>query len=988
MAKKERQRRPKTPKLREAIDYKLKPLDRARATSWLDDLRAAADLSSDRRLSERLTDGDLGIFLAAIMDHSRFLRGLMLDDPSRLSRLLETEPDASLKVVCEVTRRCWSGRSLTEAMACLRHCRAELALLVGLADLGHAWDCDQSMAALTAFADAAIAAAASAALILEHERGHIVLHDPKNPQPGCGWILLAMGKLGACELNYSSDVDLIVLFDPTASSIPDGREPAKLFIRMTQTLVRILQEHTDAGYVLRADLRLRPDPGSTAAAISVPAALHYYESHGQNWERAAMIKARSVAGDIGAGEMFLGELAPFIWRKYLDYAAISDIHSIKRQIHDHRGHGVIAVAGHNLKLGRGGIREIEFFVQTQQLIAGGRNPELRGRRTLEMLSALAGDGWVDPEAASDLANAYRFLRSTEHRLQMIDDQQTHTLPSEAMGLKRVALLSGMATTGQFEKKLRQVLETTQRHYSKLFEDKPALAATIGNLVFTGDEDDPDTLETLSGMGFTDPAMVSGVIRGWHYGRYPATRSQTARERLTEVTPALLETLAKEQGDSAVIAFDRFLSQLPGGIQLFSLISSNPWLMTLFGDIMGAAPRLANIIAQRPHVIDAIIDPAFFGSLPDKTLLATHLRQTMDQAASYEDALDRARVFGQEQSLLVGARILAGAIDAERAGIAFSELADLLIAEALRRAVDNVEAVHGRIAGGRTALLALGKLGGREMTATSDLDLILLYDHGKRAKLSNGERPLAGGQYYARLTQRLVAALSAPTAEGTLYEVDFRLRPSGNSGPLATSIDAFTAYQTNEAWTWEHMALTRARPIAGDAKLIRSAEGAIRGVLGHSRQAKPLVADILEMRGLIAEEKGTDNPWDIKQVSGGLVDIEFIAQFLQLRFAAKHPEILDIETGRALSAAAEVGVLSAKHAAILLPACQLFQRLIQILRLCVNDPFEPDRAPEGLKRLLARAGEMPDFVRLETDLVERQTAVRAVFEKTLGPFTAG
>ena len=984
MTERHRPRRAGPKRLREAIDSRLRPLDLARARSWLQDLvEACREVGQGDACKSILADEGLGGFLAAIMDHSRFLRHLMLDDPARLLRLLSTEPEIALNAVCKAAGRSWREPSQDAVMARLRHCRAELALLVAIADLGRVWESDRAMAALSAFADAAISAAASAALRTEHQLGHIRLPDPERPQQGCGWILLAMGKLGANELNFSSDVDLIALFDPTAPAISAGAEPAKLFVRLTRSLIKILQERTEDDYVLRTDLRLRPDPALTAVAVSVPAALLYYETLGQNWERAAMIKARPVAGDIAAGESFLAELAPFIWRKYLDYAAIADIHSIKRQIHDHRGHAAIAIAGHNLKLGRGGIREIEFFVQTQQLIAGGRNLALRGRATLDMLLALAREGWVDAGTAEQLADAYRFFRDTEHRLQMINDEQTHTLPDEPAELKRLALLLGMTTVGQLEQQLRRLLETTQRRYSRLFEEAPALSATIGNLVFTGDEDDPDTLRTLEEKGFADPALVSGLVRGWHFGRYPATRSTTARERLAEVTPALLDALAKDSGDSAVLAFDRFLSRTPAGVQLFSLIGSNAWLLSLLADILGAAPRLADIITRRPHVLDAIIEPAFFGELPDSKLLAAHLRQTMDQATSYEEALDRARIFGQEQSLLIGARILAGSIDARRAGAAFTDLADLLIGEALRLSQEALEAGHGKMPGGRVALLAMGKLGGGEMSATSDLDLILLYDFSKKATGSDGDRALTGSQYYTRLTQRLVAALAAPTAEGSLYQVDFRLRPSGNSGPVATSIDSFTAYQTDDAWTWEHMSLTRARLIAGDGGLIRAAKATIGKVLSEPRQAKRLSDDVLEMRSVIEEEKGGGSPWDIKLAPGGLVDIEFIAQYLQLRHASKHPELLAIGTETSLSAASEAGLLSATRAEILLPALRLYQSLIQIIRLCVEEPFRPDDAPDGLKALLARAGEMPDFYRLEAILADTQMAVRSVFEGVIG-----
>ncbi len=975
--------------LRRAINPDLHPLDAAAAAKWRGELAAAGqEAEVAKAIAAILAEEPLAGFLAAVMDLSPFLRRLILDDPRRLLRVLDDAPDTRLAVIRTTTEECWKQPE-EEAMATLRQSRAELALLVALADLGMVWDIGQSMAALSSFAEAAIGAAASMALVKEHVAGHIRLPNPSAPQKGCGWIVLAMGKLGGNELNYSSDVDLIALFDPEAAAIPPDTEPAKLFIRLTQSLIRILQEHTADGMVLRTDLRLRPDPGSTAVAISVPAALLYYEVHGQNWERAALIKARPVAGDIAAGEAFLKELSPFIWRKYLDYAAIADIHSIKRQIHDHRGHASIAVAGHNIKLGRGGIREIEFFVQTQQLIAGGRNPALRGRGTLAMLTALAEIGWIDQTAAEELTASYRLFRIVEHRLQMIGDEQTHTLPDDDEGLLRVARLARTGSVAAFEALLRPGLEATRRHYAQLFEEAPALSANVGNLVFTGDEDDPETLATLAALGFADPGQVSTIVRGWHFGRCPATRSAAARERLTEVTPALLDALARDRGDAAVLAFDRFLARLPAGVQLFALLGSNPWLLSLLADILGSAPRMADIVTRRPHVLDAILEPAFLEGLPDHATLAEHLRLTMDEAKSYEDALDRMRIFGQEQCFLIGIRILAGAIDMGRAGAAFSDLADLLIAEALRLAdAAMVEAQNGHMPSGRVAIVAMGKLGGREMTAASDLDLIVLYQFAEGAIGSDGAHPLAGAQYYARLTQRLVAALSAPTAEGGLYEVDFRLRPSGNSGPLATNIDSFIAYQTSEAWTWEHLALTRARLVAGDERLIRAATAAMRSILAKPRPAKGLTEDVTEMRRLIETEKGADDPWDIKTARGGLIDVEFIAQYLQLRHAGEQPGLLNPSTDAALSAAAEAKLLSRAQADILLPAFRLYQTLIQIIRLCLDEPFHSDTAPEGLKALLARATALPDFARLQAHLVETQGAVRAVFAKIVGKLPTG
>ncbi|MCR4282560.1 MAG: bifunctional [glutamine synthetase] adenylyltransferase/[glutamine synthetase]-adenylyl-L-tyrosine phosphorylase, partial [Bauldia sp.] len=688
--------------------------------------------------------------------------------------------------------------------------------------------------------------------------------------------------------------------------------------------------------------------------------------------------------DQKAGEAFLAELTPYIWRKYLDYAAIADIHSIKRQIHDHRGHEEVAVAGHNIKLGRGGIREIEFFVQTQQLIAGGRDPELRGRRTTEMLAALTKKGWIDKATRDDLTRSYLFLRQVEHCLQMVADEQTHTLPEDDAGLATIARMAGYADVDRFGEALLATMRAVRDRYVRLFEAAPSLTSAGGSLVFTGDADDPDTLATLARLGYRQPPDVTRAVRAWHFGRYPATRSASARERLTDFVPVLIEALARtESADAAFAAFDRFLARMPAGVQLFAILQSNPGLLDLLATILAVAPRLAETIIHRAHVLDALIEPAFFGTLPDKKTLDQRLAMTLAEAKSFEDLLDRARIFGQEQSFLIGVRVLAGTVGVRNAGYVYSDLADMLIAALLDAIRREFEKTHGRMKRGEVALLAMGRLGAREMTAASDLDLLLLYDHDGKAQASDGARPLPGGQYFARLTQRMIAALSSPTAEGTLYAVDLRLRPSGNAGPVATHIDGFAAYQAKEAWTWEHMALTRARPVAGDKRLMARARDAITKIVAKPRDPKKVIADVLEMRAMIEDAKGGEGVWDLKQAPGGLIDIEFIAQSLQLIHAADHPEIVSTETEAVLSAAAKAGLLPANEADILLPALRLYQALIQILRLCVDGVFKPGEAPRGLLERLARAGELPDFATLAAHVRETEAAVRQSFERLIG-----
>jgi glutamate-ammonia-ligase adenylyltransferase len=964
-----------------ALRPRLKPAAAAARKARLKEL-AAADEGG--RLRAMLDGRSAASFVASVMEASPFLRGLILGDPGRLAGFLGADPAAEAKRIVVRTDQSWKGADEAGLMAALRHARQDMALLAALADLGGVWDVATVTETLSAFADAAVGAAVRFILAEAARAGSIDLPDANEPEAGSGWIVLGMGKFGGGELNYSSDIDLIVLFDPEIARVAAGQEPSTLFVRLTKRLVHILSEHTGDGYVFRTDLRLRPDPGATNIAMSTGAALQYYESMGQNWERAAMIKARAVAGDKAAGEAYLAELTPYIWRKYLDYAAIADIHSIKRQIHDFRGFEEVGVAGHNIKLGRGGIREIEFFVQTQQLIAGGRNPELRGRRTVDALGALAGAGWIDEATRRDLTEAYFRLRTVEHCLQMIDDEQTHILPEDDARLGVVARMAGYVSVAAFSKALLATLHAVRDRYARLFERAPSLTSTLGSLVFTGEDDDPDTLATLSRLGYAKPSDVTRAIRSWHHGRYQATRSATARERLTEFVPPLLEALARtDNADAAFAAFDRFLARLPAGVQLFSLLNSNPGLLDLIAMIMGAAPRLAEIIIRRAHVVDAVIEPAFFGRLPDRSVLAKRLAATLAEASSYEDALDRARIFGQEQAFLISLRLLAGTVGPRQGGIAFAELAEMLVAALTERARREFEAVHGRMKDGRIAVVALGKLGGREMTAASDLDLILLYDFDDRSATSDGERPLPGGQYFARLTQRLVAALSAPTAEGALYRVDFRLRPSGKSGPLATHIDAFAEYQGREAWTWEHMALTRARPIAGDAPLMDEASRQIAAIVTGRRDAGKVAADVLEMRAMVEEAKGGEGAWDLKQAPGGLVDIEFIAQFLQLVHAANHPDLISTETEAVLLAAAKDGVLPAAESEVLLPALRLHQALMQILRLCIDERFDPEKAPGALLRRLAEAADLPDFPTLDRHLRDTEAAVRRSFERLIG-----
>lgn len=964
-------------------------IDPERADLFLADILDKASSSTGasdlRRLLE--TRSDVNDCLKGVLSNAPYLRDLALANPERLYQILTQPPEVRLARLISDARQT-SAENEAGLMRDLRLLKQDLALTLGLSDIAGAIDLDQVTGALASFADAALTAAIRFCLTDLGSKGKFEPCDPGEPEKGSGYIVLAMGKHGASELNYSSDIDLIVLYDPDKAPLSANAEAPVEFVRITRRLVKIMQDRTAEGYIFRMDLRLRPDPGATPLAMSIPAALVYYESLGQNWERAALIKARACAGDIEAGNAFLTEIVPFIWRKYLDFAAIADVQSIKRQIHMHKGHGSIAVAGHNVKLGRGGIREVEFFVQTQQLIAGGRNPELRGRRTLEMLDGLLEAGWIKEDARAELREAYVFLRAVEHRIQMLNDEQTQLLPKDDEGLKRVSNLMGFESRGSFEDALLAQFGRVQHHYSELFEDEPALASEIGNLVFTGDDHDPDTLETLARLGFRHPATAADIVKAWHFGRYPATRSTKARERLTELHPALIGALAAtDNADAALLAFDGFLAKLPAGVQMFALLRSNPQLLNLLATVMGAAPRMAETVSRRVHVLDTVLDPAFFGAMPSVDEFREGLDRTLALSRFYEEALDRARIFAQEQQFLIGLRLISDTLGADKVGHALARLAEVVVDRVLTQVAAHVRESHGDITGGNFAILAMGKLGGREMTASSDLDLILLYETPENAKQSDGKRPLAVSQYYARLTQRLVTALSAPTAEGSLYEVDFRLRPSGNAGPLATNLAGFVAYQKNEAWTWEHMALTRARVITSSSEeFSQKITSHLRGTLASKRDPKKLADDVRTMRARIEKEKGTKDVWDLKQVAGGLVDIEFLAQYLQLVHADKYPEVVAQGTEEALQNLRGHGLLATGDADLLLQALRLYQRLTQVLRMVLSGKFIPSEAPGGVLDLLTHAGGAPTLSRLEAELAETQAAVRAKFEELIGQVT--
>lgn len=864
----------------------------------------------------------------------------------------------------------------------LRQKKEQAALYIALADICKMWDLSDVTAHLSEFADLCVSSSLNALLNVESENGNYNVSDKNHPHLDSRIFVLALGKLGANELNYSSDIDLMVLYDRELPRYTGKKSPQEFAVKLTKTLISLLDERTADGYVFRTDLRLRPDPGSTSVAISTEAAENYYESWGQNWERSALIKARVIAGDSKTGSSFLKNLEPFIWRKSLDFYAIQDIHSIKRQIYAAKGGAKIDLLGHDIKSGRGGIREIEFFVQIQQLIWGGRNIDLRLPQTLAGLKRLEENGLIKPEVVAELSDSYTFLRHLEHRLQMINDEQTQKIPTDQRSAEALAIFSGFKDFNEFESEVTFHLRQVERHYADLFEDAPELTIE-GNLVFTGAEHDADTLKTLQSLGFDNPETVSQIIRSWHLGKCRATKSTRSRQILTEIVPSLLSALSKTtQPDKALIKFDNFLKQLPAGVQLFSVFYSHPEILDLLCEIMGDAPRLADYLTASSARIDYILDPDFFESLPSKNELLSELIETLEHAPDFEMKLDECRRWTNDLRFRAGIQVLRSLITPSEGAETLSAIAEATIGALVPCVCREFERKFGTVKGGKLAILAYGKLGSAELMPTSDLDLVIIYDSPNNVESSNGARSLPTATYYARLAQRIFSALTVRTSEGKLYEVDLRLRPSGKQGPTATSVEAFEKYQLNEAWAWEHLALTRARPVYETGKLGKKITEIINATLSKNLHVSTLAKDVSEMRARIRQQHPESGQWDIKHVSGGLLDTEFIIQFLTLRHYNRVGADELLNSVSSINQLSSEGLLSGDDASTLRDALFLWINILWLYRLSIGEHNKGTEISLGLEKRFLSVSGASSMKNLHEKISKTRKNISQIFKNTI------
>ncbi len=937
---------------------------------WPPAWRAGAAKSLAERFSELGRDERrsaaqpaFGAMLAAIGGNSPYLADLAVHEAADLRALAASGPDFVRTRAMADLAAMQAGDTRGRIAAALRRAKRRVALVTAIADIGGIWKLETVTQALTELAEATLGLAVAHLLTMARERGEIALPDGEDPVRGCGFTVIGMGKLGAGELNYSSDVDLVLLYDPSAPIYTPATADdamAGFWARLARGLVGLMETRDADGYVFRTDLRLRPDPAATPPAMSLPAALTYYEGMGQNWERAAMIKARPVAGDLALGRSFLDAIRPFIWRRGLDFAAVADIHAMKQRIDRHRGGAlggtsdpVARIAGHNVKLGEGGIREIEFLVQTLQLVWGGRNPALRDPSTLGALAQLVRAGHVSGDAATELADAYGYLRRVEHRLQMVADRQTHTLPERPDDIAGFSTFMGNASAQEFAETLLRHLTQVSRRYDEAFSEVPAVAGDLENtLDFSGNDAVPRATEAaLAALGFANVESIVAVVRGWQAGRVRALRSERARNLISQLLPALLASLARQpQPDIAFNRFEAMIAGWPAGIQLLSLFQRNRGLLDRIAAVLGAAPWLADYLTRHPAALDGLLSPAEDAN-PER-LLARRLHDAGDLG----QAIEATRRLVREEEFSLGVATMEGRLDADAAGIARTRLAAAALAALLAPVTEQFATRFGEVRGGAMAVVALGKAGGREMMAGSDLDLMLIYDHPEKVAESAGPRPLAASQYFVRLAQAYIAAVTARGIDGPLYAADMRLRPSGNQGPVAVSLASFRLYHAQSAWTWERMALTRARVVAGPPALARRVEAAIAEALSRPMPARSVLDDVAAMRARLTRDLPPSSRWDVKLRPGGQIDVEFVAQALQLAHAGRR--LFDPTTRVALNNLAGAGILAGADAALLIRADRIWRTVQGMLRITqgrspVNDL--PEASARPLLRAVGEAG---------------------------------
>ena len=951
---------------------RLRPFREAGAGAGINRLRSAASRAGTESLEEALDSFAGQRFFAFLFGNSPFLGGLLVRDIAFTQLLVTDPPDAIAARLLDQLAAADPSMSQAELMRFLRVSRNRAALIAAAYDCFGIWDVMRCARLLSDFADQAVRLTVSHLLAQSVAQGDLAMPEDERS----GYFVLAMGKHGARELNYSSDIDLIALYDEDRVRYQGVKSAREHFTRLTHAMVSILESRNADGYVFRTDLRLRPDAASTPAALTADFALDYYRERGRTWERAAFIKARPVAGDLQAGRQFLQRLEPFVWDEALDFRSVEDIRSMSEQIHDFHGHGEVKLAGQNIKLGRGGIREIEFFVHMHQLAYGGRNRRLRGAGVLALLEVLEREHHLMPKEAETLKDAYALLRQVEHRLQMVNDNQTQTLPESDDGLAHIAAFMGLASQEALEALLGGLFSQVHALYRARF-NVPERKRPIAEAILAGSEGASDAVSAMAGADFVRPEAAVETLRGWLAGHYPAVATDEVRAILGEVLEDVVEALGKTPNpDRALARLDAFLSRLPEGLPLFPMLRANTWLLNLIAVVMGVAPRMADLLGANPHLLQAALDPSFFLPMPDDAALAAELEERLGQGGSLRGRVDRTAAWADDRQFQVGVQALQNLITLEEASASRSHIACAVIDILYREIVSDLRRRQGEPAGRGCAIVALGDLGAEEMAFGSPLQLLLVADYD-----ANAGQGRAARRFHGWTARRLAAALRRRTRAGTLYEAALALMPlSVLESAAASAAEVPLADDGLDGSPVSLMTLSRAAVIGGDPIAVEPTAAAIHSILSAPREGARLGQMMAAQRDRQLAATDTEDPFELRTVSGGLLDLEATARCLQWSHAHRSAAVLATGVAAAFEALAAAGVLTADEGRSLAGAVRLQRGIEAYLRLAWSHDAPVRDAPDTLKARLADALGCDSFDALEGQLRDAQQRALAAFRK--------
>ena len=900
---------------------------------------------------------------------SEFLSSILIRRPHNAAELVSSpylQREKPLDVMrLELEGMMSSASNYDGLLSVLRLYKQKEMLRVGCRDLLGYGALEEITSELSSLASAALDTAYRFCLnLLKSSYGTPYYRDETGALKECTFVVIGMGKLGGNELNFSSDIDLIYLYQSDEGETRGGDRTYTLYefyCKMSELITKAISANTEDGFVFRVDLRLRPEGQNGPVANSMASAMIYYESWGETWERSAMLKARPVAGDLSLGEFFLKELEPFIYRKYLDFSTIEDIKEMKLKIDRELA---LKPGMWDVKLGSGGIREIEFLVQATQLIHAGKDKSLRERNTLKSLQKLKDKGLLPHEDHETLAAAYRFLRTVEHRIQVENERQTHKLPAKAADIKRLAKRSGFGELADFKKTIEFHSRNVERLYDGIFhetsrsiEDIPPEVAQI----FSSEADKDEVIRILRSMGFEDTEAASRRLDALSDAGLSARLSQRSRTALRRLAPRLLlEASISPDPDMAIVNLDRFLNAVGAKGGFYSLLLENPKMIRFLAVLFGTSEFLSHFLIAHPELLDTLLRADTVTPVKRKEELRVELTSALSVAEGYEEVLDGIRRFRNTELIRIGINDVAEEIGLAEVSAQLTTLAELSMETALRVSQEEIRNRYGTpfLSDGKEAVISvigMGKLGGAEMNYSSDLDLIFIYSGGGETK---GPKVITNQEYFAKVVQKVISFLTLQTREGYLYRVDTRLRPSGSAGTLVSSLDAFMAYHRESARLWERQALIKARSVAGDVEFGEQVARSIASVVYNPGIDDEGRKEMIHLRERMEKELAKEGPerYNVKSGRGGIVDIEFTTQFLQLKHGRELFGLRTPTTLEALKAIFDAGLIESEDYSALKDAYLFLMKTENRLRILHNrSTDEMDLNAGSLVKLARRLG---------------------------------